>query len=554
MHRLLIVDDMPVIVDGLTELFADNMEAELELHKAYSVFEALDILHAVKIDIVLSDIKMPVKSGVDLLKDIRAQWPRCKVIFLTSYHDFHYAREAAAHGVFDFIMKTEGDARIVGAVRKAARALLDEVEAEEMIARANAQFQAAKPFLQREYGMELLEGRSLSPEPRRDRFRRLDIPLAAEEPVYLLLGRLDEWKANMHESDLILLVYSLQNILGEYLTGSTNLLSVHYGKSQLVWFLQPRSAEPADKERGRQFRFLYGTLETVQNTCRELLQLKVSFIVGAKPVGWEEMPNQFHQLEQLLRSGLGLNSELLTTDVELQQNNDRQSAVVPRGKTDKPRLRFRHYARLADYIGNGQKEEFDDLLTELSNAIREHGDDAASRLEAYHYLCYVLLSNMNRPDAAAEADDTDGADSLLRYDERVPWTTYADSFRRLAEQIFRRRESNRNEQSNQVVSKLQTYINAHLRDDLSLTRLGERVHLNPSYLSRLYKQMTGVGLSEYILDLRVRTATQLLRQGELKIHEIAEAVGYQSGIAFTRFFKKAMHMTPQEYRDMRREP
>jgi two-component system response regulator YesN len=88
-----------------------------------------------------------------------------------------------------------------------------------------------------------------------------------------------------------------------------------------------------------------------------------------------------------------------------------------------------------------------------------------------------------------------------------------------------------------------------LSEDLSLTKLGELVYLNPVYLSRLYKQTTGIGLSEYVTQVRLDKANVLLKETNMKIQDIAAAVGFESAAYFSRFFKKEMHVTPNEYRE-----
>lgn len=80
-YRILIVDDEPFIVNGLAELCLGAEFLELEVYKAYSSSEALGWLKRAKMDIVLSDIKMPGLNGLALQKEISRQWPHCKVIF-----------------------------------------------------------------------------------------------------------------------------------------------------------------------------------------------------------------------------------------------------------------------------------------------------------------------------------------------------------------------------------------------------------------------------------------------------------------------------------------
>ncbi|MNY53294.1 Arabinose operon regulatory protein [compost metagenome] len=79
------------------------------------------------------------------------------------------------------------------------------------------------------------------------------------------------------------------------------------------------------------------------------------------------------------------------------------------------------------------------------------------------------------------------------------------------------------------------------------------IHFNPSYLSRLFKQESGINLSEYIDDVRIEKAKGMLTSEEMKIAEVGARVGYETPHSFTRFFKKKIGMTPLEYREARRD-
>ncbi|MDR2103596.1 MAG: helix-turn-helix domain-containing protein, partial [Treponema sp.] len=102
--------------------------------------------------------------------------------------------------------------------------------------------------------------------------------------------------------------------------------------------------------------------------------------------------------------------------------------------------------------------------------------------------------------------------------------------------------------ANRIMGILLHHISAHLRDDLTLTALSELTRRNPSYLSRLFKQETGMNVSDYILMRRIEAAKILLRSTNKKIQDIAHAVGYQSGHSFSRLFRKVTGMSPQNYR------
>lgn len=100
----------------------------------------------------------------------------------------------------------------------------------------------------------------------------------------------------------------------------------------------------------------------------------------------------------------------------------------------------------------------------------------------------------------------------------------------------------------EIIGRAQLYICENFDRDLSLDLLAEVVHLNPSYLSRLFKEITGQNLSAYITDVRMEKAAQLLDQTDLRVHEVMEAVGYQKSQHFARLFREKYGVTPKEYR------
>ncbi|MED1945548.1 MULTISPECIES: response regulator [Brevibacillus] len=102
----------------------------------------------------------------------------------------------------------------------------------------------------------------------------------------------------------------------------------------------------------------------------------------------------------------------------------------------------------------------------------------------------------------------------------------------------------------QSIRKIKAFIHDHLDGDLRLQMLAECVHLNPIYLSQLFKTETGENVSDYITQVRMNRAKQLLHETSLKVYDIARLVGYQSAKHFMLVFKKEVGMTPGSYRDL----
>lgn len=112
--------------------------------------------------------------------------------------------------------------------------------------------------------------------------------------------------------------------------------------------------------------------------------------------------------------------------------------------------------------------------------------------------------------------------------------------------VFSKEEST--EQEERVITGITRYLQEHLEEDLSLSVLSEQFHLNPQYISQLFKNEIGVGFLAYLTNIRMEKAKKLLLSTSLSIAEVAEQAGYGDYRVFTKVFKKAEGVTPSQYR------
>lgn len=564
MMRLLIVDDERFTVDGLYEML-ENVEAlELDLYRAYSPEEAIERLAHTKIDILLSDIRMPGMSGLELQKRVQAQWPRCKIIFLTGINQLATAQQAIRTGSVDYILKTEGDEAIVRSIRTAIAQIAEETQSSQFLLEARERISRALPLLHRDWLEELLVGSHRTVTA--DKLRELRIPLNAELPIIPLLGRIDMWEDAGRE-DRTLLLYAIQNIAAEYYV-ALSFFSVSLDQHHFICLLQPgREASATDEQWRETLSFVQGTMESIQATCDQLLRLPVSFICGYAPIHWNRLPRVYERMRKRLVVGLGTNGRMLLI---LEAHSDDRTSPTHSGEAGGrlPSLRALA-AQLERLLDEDDEQAF-------AAAVRQAAAGPASYAEyalVYYTIAGLLLTRHaqleppaskdiadsridGRESAAANATANAAAaaplsldpDALMNLPSYPTREASVDVLLRAAAAIGAKRRSTQSEQTRQLIAKLHAHIHAHLGDDLSLYRLSEIVYLNPAYLSVLYKQQTGTNLSEYIAEARLDKAKELLDSTLLRINEIAAAVGFETAGYFTRFFKKRLQFTPQEYR------
>lgn len=547
MYRLLIIDDEDVIVDGMAVLFQEQTDMELEVCRAYNVLEAIDWLKQTKFDIVLSDIQMPGITGLELQQRIMEIWPRCKVIFLTGYNEFTYIHEAMRNGSFDYILKTETDEVIIGSVKKAIVELEEEMEMHSTLQKTTHLLQRALPYIQKEYLRDILQGESYALDNLRNQFSQLSISLEPSKPVLLVVGRVDEWREGLSTFDRALIMYAAQNISEELLGVSTRVAFTDYERFRMLWFIQPKSDDEDSWD--QLHRFVQGTLEQVQQTCKQLLKIKLSLISASQPCEWRELPNRFIHIKRMFGQGLGLGQELLLTDQAYTLDSTDQSRL---DSVINP-LQTHLWIDLKNDLEAGRFEAYMaafDEITVLLAAQDEQSEKA--RTEWYYTLVAIYLSVLNDSSVLHQAAEQMDLDKLTKMQAHETWSSAFEYLRELAELIFTHRLKGHANSENGIITKIKKYIYEFLDGDLSLTCLSNFVSLNPSYLSRLYKHHTGESLTETIKQARLQKSKELLRNPSIRMTDISECVGFLSERSFYRFFKSITNLTPQEYRELQK--
>ncbi|MDQ0113710.1 response regulator transcription factor [Paenibacillus harenae] len=430
MYRLLIVDDEAVITNGLYEIFNQLRLPDLDICKAYSGQEALNWLRRTRIDIVLSDIRMPGISGLKLMTMIQEHWPRCKTIFLSGFNEFDYVYQAIQSPGVSYLLKSEGHPKVIETVKKVISELDESKRVSGLLENSEQQERMLVTMTYSDYFSRLLGG-GIEQEHLQSDFSSLHLRLSAELPILLVLGRISQGPASyVARREQLLSVLELADNFLEQQVFTAGSLDQQGG---LQWLIQPNIANNVDGHNtteeyyAQTVRFLLGTLELLQDACQASLGLTISLIVTDEPTSWHSVGQSYIQLSGLMQLRLHDGAPMVLTD------------------------------KMAGLVSMQRKEG--------------------------------------------------------------------------------------------VMGQIKSFVRGHLAEELSLVRLAEIAHFNPSYLSRLFKQECGINLSDYIDEVRIGRAKELLEYDNEKIYEIGRAVGYETPHSFTRFFKKMTGMSPQEYRE-----
>jgi two-component system response regulator YesN len=242
--------------------------------------------------------------------------------------------------------------------------------------------------------------------------------------------------------------------------------------------------------------------------------------------------------------GHGLLHEVIMTDKDIQKADGPDKAEGYHDGVYHARVQL-----LMTCLENNHREQFNKLFVELTSIWNDPDVPHERKTELYHSLSSVFLFYLHKyRDIRDYVNLQVDLDRLFRHDDSASWPGLIEYYWQIADCFFEWNALRGSQLPTEVVDKVHRYIEEHISTDISLTALADYVGLNPSYLSRLYKQMTGIGLSKYVNDYKNVTAKDMLLNTPMKVNEIAAQLGYSSALAFIRFFKKQNEVTPQEFR------
>lgn len=199
-------------------------------------------------------------------------------------------------------------------------------------------------------------------------------------------------------------------------------------------------------------------------------------------------------------------------------------------------------------LGNAGTEEAGDLINQTMDWISCRKDNKGTLIKVYQSILQIAVFVQKK-----KGMSLDNLSSLELSMDGHEITCSDEQFKQWMENIIKvvctNAGNNENRyQKNSIVHELQRYIQQNLNRKLTREELSEYVHLNESYLSRLFHKETGMSLSDYILQERMKLAKVLISESDMPIYGIANQLCYDNFSYFAKMFKKVYNLTPQEYR------
>ena len=541
MYRILVVDDEHIIADSLHGFLSRLSNDEIEPFKAYSGREAISILETTKIDIVIADIRMPQMDGFKLAECIQSNWPECKIIFLTGHETFENAYKAIQLKDVRYVLKADGYEKLSTTLSETLEELIEEREAARQVENVEQQLADSRSSMQREYLRNIAAG---FVTPSQKRFDYLQLSFVSSRQVLPLVGRLDE-VANPYEVDTIERINIILNSLLQPYDAHAGICDL--GR-QAFWLLQSRHEETKHRS-SRLSLQATALLPDVQKACKRAFDKCISFAISTKALDWATVPMKFKTLSSILDCYGAHDTELLLTELSWSSEispEQRRGIELPAFEASIQNLRLG--------LTCGNRNIVFENLQQLAGFVppeTEMSDLRATQL--FMNICASIISHLCVIRYLDSIVDASVLLPITTPNMHGNWGAAFECITTICEKVLATQDEQYEAKSLRLVQHIKLYVHENLSGDLSLTRLAEAVRLNPSYLSRYFKNATGKTIGEYIREKRIEKAKDLLRTSELTIQEVADHVGFSSAKYFAGVFKQATGYHPREWKTGPRE-
>lgn len=516
MYNVLLADDEMLDLEGMKAFIPWDALGMRVAGAVTNGFEAVKVLEKQAIDILVSDVRMPGMTGLELAKRARELIPGLKIIFVSGHRDFYYAKEAMALHASDYVLKPMEDEELAAALEK-IRQRLDVEREREVTLRQIA------PVVKKEYMVRLFEGTydasQLAVLRSEYGFDAADWPMRAAvleiDHMPGLPDREDDQANNRVRSELF---DKLEARAAEL--GYRHLCRISHRRIALL--IPEEGAERAAEQ----------LLDYARAECPYSMTAGIGLACDRPEDVQRSYTQALKALEMKMLRGRGV---VIAYDSE-----QAEEAAAPQDVEAQ-------LAALFQAMSNYELVEVHDHLDELFKNVSHVSSEHTIRNYAMYILMKldVYLHAMNEDLFRLLGIDIGNLDILMQLETIGDIRSW---LRRKVYEISELLQEKKKKRNWKLAQDIMVYVKARLHDNITLRDVAEQFSFSPNYLGHLFKEETGKTFSEFLISLRMETACELLRTTSLKIYEIADRVGYRYLPYFSRQFKETYGMTPLEYR------
>ncbi len=493
--------------------------------------DALEKLEQLEPDVVMTDIRMPYMDGLTLAARIREQHPSIKILIFSGYDDFEYAQQAIKLGVTEYILKPVNCQELAEILKRVRLSLDQEIEQRRNIDTLRESYLGSLPILRelflndmvrkaadigsvmpklREYGIDILDAR-----------KWLAAVIHVEQ-----VERTEGQVLSQHQE---LIPISVRGLVEDHLKPYCRFAIFNSMEGITVI----AAVDGDNTQTG-----LMNVLNDICKESRRMLEVAITVGVGHSCDTFQEIACSYQTAVDALgyRAIVGKGRVIYINDVE----------PVSRGKLQ---LDAGEEEELAAAVKFGPQSRIASVIHQLAARM----DDAKVHARQYQVYMLSIANCIVRLMQQYDLNMDQMFEEQITYRDILDSICYREEFAdRIIPIACRMNEAMNQERDNttrKVIRQAKEYIREHYANpELSVEMLCRHLHMSPAYFSTMFKKETGQTYINYLTEVRLKKAVELLNETDDKTYVIAGKVGYQEQNYFSYVFKKRYGVSPTKYR------
>ena len=508
---------------------------------------ALPLLIRQQPDLLITDIKMPFMDGLTLARLAKKEIPGLKVVILSGYDDFNYAKQAIGIGVEDYLLKPITKNALIERLSEIRSRYEHEKTQKEYYEKFQREMQAYEKNSSRDF-FEALVGGSMDMMEVYKRAEKLGLDIVAEAYNVLIFtmncdedfsGQRDEYSSWEAES---------LELLENFFAGHSSAML--FRSNIFSYGVLLKGQREAIEENTRACVDEIRKILSRQDGRREWF-----LAVGQSVERLSQIQKSYHTASRAFSQRYLYDENILYYDeMETMEHPGGQAETEDNAYLQKVDVNALNPAILQKFLSNGLQEEAENFVKDYFYAIGQEP------MESLVFRNYVILNvrfsvisfikGLGCDTNEMESADTEEvlAESGKNMESAIAYA------KKMISQAIEIRDQNSGNKNRSILKTAVDFIDSHYMDEeISLNTVANVANVSSNHFSALFSQNMGQTFIEYLTTLRMNKAKELLRCTGMRSSEIAGEIGYKDAHYFSYLFKKTQGMTPSDYRKAREE-
>ena len=508
---------------------------------------ALPLILKSKPDLLITDIKMPFMDGLTLCRLVKKELPDIRIVILSGYDDFNYAKQAISIGVEDYLLKPITKNAFIERLEEIHNRYEHEKTQREYYEKFRLEMQEYEKNASRDFFETLVRADSDLAELYR-RADKLNLDIVAEAyNILIFTPDTSEGNYNSYEECSDWEAEVQDKINTYFLNHPVAILFRHQVFSYAILVKGQKDTIEKNTEE---------CVKAIQDIMNQTERRTDWFIAVGKSA------DRLSMLGHSYRTAVRANSFRYLYDghildyqsLEAQKENPSDSCREDSVQLRNVNINALNPAILQKFLSSGLAEEVEDFIRDYFNAI---GQEPMGSLVFRNYVVlnvrFSVLSFLKK--LGCDDSEISGQEMENILGETGKTIEAAVAYcGKILKKAIALRDENAGDQNRSVLKLAVDFIDHNYMDEeISLNKAAHVANVSANHFSALFSQNMGQTFTEYLTDLRMSKAKELLRCTAMRSSEIAGEVGYKDAHYFSYLFKKTQGMTPSEYRKMRGE-